>query len=109
MPSDPLRSLPLKTDEWLPNIKVSIWRPGAISGTVRDESGEPVVGVVVRVLQRVRIQGRDEFLAGPVTRTDDRGAYRLANLPSARYLIQVPSVQAAMPASPESSRRRKAC
>jgi len=47
----------------------------------------------------VRIQGRDEFLAGPVTRTDDRGAYRLANLPPARYLIQVPSVQAAMPAS----------
>jgi hypothetical protein len=99
MPSDPLRSIPLKTDEWLPNVKVSIWRPGAISGTVRDESGEPVVGVVVRALQRVRIQGRDEFLAGPVTRTDDRGAYRLPNLPSARYLIQVPSVQAAMPAS----------
>src|SRR6185436_9577726 len=35
VPSDPLRPIPLKTDEWIPNIKVSIWRPGGISGTVR--------------------------------------------------------------------------
>ena len=99
LPTDPLRPIPLKTDEWIPNIKVSIWKPGAISGNVRDERGEPVVGVVVRALQCVRIQGRDEFIAGPLTRTDDRGAYRLAGLAPAKYLLQVPSVQAALPAS----------
>src|SRR6187402_1862430 len=81
MPTDPLRSIPLKASEWIPNIKVAIWKPGAISGVVRDESGEPAVGVVVRALKRVRIQGRDEFVAGPVTRADDRGRYRLHTLP----------------------------
>src|SRR5262245_47625316 len=57
MPTDPLRPIPLKADEWIPDLRVSIWKPGAIAGIVRDESGEPVVGVVVRVLQRVRMQG----------------------------------------------------
>lgn len=99
MPTDPLRSIPLKASEWIPNIKVAIWKPGAISGVVRDEAGEPVVGVVVRALKRVRIQGRDEFVAGPVTRTDDRGRYRIHTLPPGRYVVQVPSVQASIPAS----------
>jgi len=56
MPTDPLRGITVKPGEWISNIKVSIAKPGAISGVVRDESGEPVVGVVVRVLHRVRIQ-----------------------------------------------------
>lgn len=98
-PSDPLRQIPLKTDEWVSNIKVSIWKPGSISGTVRDESGEPVVGVVVRALLRVRLAGRDDFIGGPLTRTDDRGAYRLSQVPPGRYVLQVPSVQAAVPTS----------
>jgi len=99
MPTDPLRSIPLKASEWIPNIKVAIWKPGAISGVVRDESGEPAVGVVVRALKRVRIQGRDDFVAGPVTRTDDRGRYRLHTLPPGKYVVQMPSVQASVPAS----------
>lgn len=99
MPTDPLRSIPLKASEWIPNIKVAIWKPGAISGAVRDEAGEPAVGVVVRVLKRVRIQGRDEFVAGPVARTDDRGRYRLHTLPPGRYVVQIPSVQASVPTS----------
>jgi carboxypeptidase family protein len=98
-PGDPLRPIPLKAGEWIPNIKVSLSKPGSISGIVRDESGEPVVGVVVRALQRVRIQGREDFVAGPLTRTDDRGTYRISNLAPGRYLLQVPSVQAAVPAS----------
>ncbi len=99
MPTDPLRAIPLKPDEWLPNVKVSIWKPGSISGIVRDETGEAVVGIVVRVLQRIRIQGRDEFVAGPNTRTDDHGAYRISGVMPGRYLLQVPSVQASVPTS----------
>ena len=99
MPTDPLRGISLKPGEWIANIKVSIARPGAISGVVRDESGEPVVGVIVRVLHRVRIQGRDDFIGGPAVRTDDRGMYRISNLLPGRYLLQVPSVQATVPTS----------
>jgi carboxypeptidase family protein len=97
MPTDPLRPIPLKTDEWIPNLNVPIWKPGSISGVVRDESGEPVVGVVVRVLQRVKFQGREDFVPGPALRTDDQGAYRLSGLAPGRYVVQVPSVQAAVP------------
>ena len=36
---------------------------------------------------------------GPATATDDRGAYRLSGLSPGRYVIQVPSVQASVPAA----------
>ena len=99
MPTDPLRPIPLRGDAWVPNIRVAVWKPGSISGVIRDEAGEPVVGVFVRVLQRVRIFGRDEVAAGPLTVTDDRGAYRIPDLAPGTYLVQVPSVQAAIPTS----------
>ena len=97
-PDDPIRPVTLPKDQWLGNVRVTIWRPAAVSGTVRDERGEPLVGIIVRALVRYRIMGRDDLAAGPITITDDRGTYRLAGLVPGRYLIQVPSVQAAMPA-----------
>lgn len=98
-PTDPIRPIPLKPDEWAANLKVTIWRPGVITGVVRDENGEPVVGVIVRSLMRIRLQGREELAAGPMTLTDDRGEYRLAGLGPGRHVIQVPSVQASIPAA----------
>jgi hypothetical protein len=85
-------------DEWVSGLRVHIWKPGAISGVVRDESGEPVVGIYVRALMRLRIMGREDVAAGPMVITDDRGAYRLSGLAPGRYYVQVPSVQAAVPA-----------
>ena len=66
---------------------------------MRDEAGEPVVGVFVRALARFRIQGRDDVVAGPMTTTNDRGEYRLSGLAPGRYVVQVPSVQASIPAA----------
>jgi hypothetical protein len=97
-PTDPLRPLLLKKDAWISNLRVVIWKPGSIAGAVRDEAGEPVVGVFVRALARFRIQGRDDLVAGPLAITDDRGAYRLQGLSPGRYVVQVPSVQASVPA-----------
>ena len=96
-PTDELRQIPLKTGEWVSNLKVPIWKPGSISGVVRDETGDPVVGVYVRVLTRFKIQGREELAAGPTTVTDDRGAYRVSGLGPGRYVVQVPSVHASLP------------
>ena len=76
-PTEPLRSVHVRKDEWVSNLRVVVWKPGSISGAVRDEAGEPVVGVFVRALARFRIQGRDDLVAGPVTTTNDRGEYRL--------------------------------
>jgi hypothetical protein len=96
-PLAPLRTIVLGTDEWIKNLRVTLWKPGTISGVVHDESGEPVVGVFVRALVRTRLQGRDDVAVGPLAVTDDRGAYRLTGLAPGRYYIQVPSVQAAVP------------
>jgi len=96
-PTDALRFIAVKNGDWAGNLKVPIWRPSSVSGSVRDERGEPLVGVFVRALVRIRIGGRDELAVGPMTVTDDRGLYRLSGLTSGRYVIQVPSVQVSVP------------
>ena len=96
-PTEPLRVVYLKSDAWVSNLRVAVWKPGSISGAVRDEAGEPVVGVYVRALARFKIQGRDDLVAGPATTTNDRGEYRLSGLTPGKYIIQVPSVQASVP------------
>lgn len=97
-PGAPLRTVAVEGGSWAANLRVMLWRPATISGTVRDEQGEPVVGVFVRALARVRVAGRDDLAAGPVTVTDDHGRYRLSGLLRGRYLVQVPSVATAVPA-----------
>lgn len=59
-----------------------------VSGTVRDDAGEPVVNVEVLALRpvpgarRLRLEGRD--------RTDDRGMYRIAlRVPADDYVVLV--------------------
>lgn len=96
-PDDPIKSVPVAKDQWRGDVRATIWRPAAVSGAVRDERGEPMVGIIVRALVRYRLMGRDELAAVAPTVTDDRGMYRLAGLVPGRYLIQVPSVQASMP------------
>jgi hypothetical protein len=84
--------------QWFSRADVQLWKPGAIAGTVVDEAGEPVVGVPIRALPLIKLAGVEHVAAGIITTTDDRGAYRLTGLVPGRYLVQVPSVQAAVPA-----------
>jgi hypothetical protein len=87
----------LRDGEWIGDVQIPLWRPGGISGTVTDERGEPVVGVFVRVIARLRIAGQDVLGGGPLTRTDDRGMYRVTGLGPGRYVVVVPSVQSTLP------------
>jgi hypothetical protein len=97
--SNPLRTITLREGQWIADTRITLWRPGAISGLVVDERNEPVVGVFVRVLGRVRVIGRNELAPGPMTTTDDRGMYRLSGLSPGNYVVQVPSIQSSFPAS----------
>jgi hypothetical protein len=89
----------LTDGQWFSEGNIIMWRPGAISGRVLDQAGEPAVAVYVRVLPRILIAGRPHFASGTVTQTDDRGVYRIANLGPGAYLVQVPSVQSSVPVS----------
>lgn len=98
-PGGTLATLALKDGEWVRNAQLTMWKPGAIAGIVSDDRGEPIVGIFVRVLARVRVQGREELAAGAVATTDDRGMYRLSGLSPGRYVVQVPSLQGTFPAA----------
>jgi protocatechuate 3,4-dioxygenase beta subunit len=76
---------------------------GALSGTVIDQSGEPLQGIQIRALRLQREDGRvvardagsgaasseSSVVRVGVTQrtTDDRGRYRLWGLPPGRYLV----------------------
>lgn len=79
------------------DLPIELWRLGAISGAVRDEAGEPVVGIPVRVLVRVPIAGHRYWAGGVVTLTDDRGMYRIGGVGRGSYVVCVPSAQTSIP------------
>lgn len=87
----------LRDGQWFQQADVTLWRPAAISGIVRDERGDPLVGVPVRALLTTRVAGRERWASGPAAVTDDRGMYRLAGLRPGAYVVQVPSVQLTLP------------
>ena len=76
-----------------------LWPPAAISGTVTDGHGDPVVGAYVRVLMKIGIGGRDRLAAGPPATTDDLGRYRIANLTRGAYVVALVSVSDTWPST----------
>lgn len=79
------------------DVNLTMWRPGYIAGRVVDEAGEAVVSVPVRVLRRIQVAGLWHLAAGPISKTDDRGFYRIADLAPGDYIVALPSVQVTIP------------
>jgi hypothetical protein len=88
----------LAESQWFQNARIEMVRPSAITGTVLDERGEPVVAAYVRVLAQLTAAGVPHLAVGVSGKTDDRGIYRLAGLSAGRYVVEVASVQTAVPA-----------
>jgi len=76
---------------------IKLWRPAAISGTIRDERGEPLVSIPVRLLIGTTLAGRQRWAVGPSVQTDDRGIYRFAGLTKGQYVVHVPNIQISLP------------
>jgi carboxypeptidase family protein len=74
------------------NLTIAMARGAVITGTVTD-GGQPIPGVLVRVLQYRLMDGERTLVpvgqaGGPTTdTTDDRGMYRLFGLPAGEYVI----------------------
>jgi len=83
--------------QWFTGGDIAMWKPASISGVVRDERGEPLVDIPVRVLMRVRAAAVDRWAAGPVVSTDDLGAYRISGLQPGAYVVHVPNIQVTLP------------
>jgi hypothetical protein len=83
------------------DVVIRLWRHAAITGTVIDEAGEPVIGVSVRALRRTTVGGRVRFeMEGFSGSTDDRGMYRIARLGPGAYVVFVRTSQVTLPAVP---------
>lgn len=69
------------------DIVIRLWRYAAITGTVTDEAGEPLVRVQVRAVQRRAGMARGFSGAGGAAMTDDRGVYRISSLLPGDYIV----------------------
>jgi hypothetical protein len=71
------------------DVKIAMAKPGAITGTVTDENGDPVIGVTVTVSKRARSRGRTIWQPGgnSTKGTDDRGMYRIPDLTPGEYIV----------------------
>ena len=86
-PQGSMQQLTLSNDERATTIKVRLFRNGVITGSVRDDNGEAVVGIPIRAYRRTILAGRPQFLLSGTIPTDDRGVYRIANLIPGEYVI----------------------
>jgi protocatechuate 3,4-dioxygenase beta subunit len=86
----PSTQIALTQGRALTNLELVLPTGSAVTGTVVDEAGEPVAGVVIRAL-KPRGSGELRFAVSPfgtqAQRTDDRGRFRLFGLLPGTYFI----------------------
>lgn len=93
-PGGPLRQLVLGDGQRMGTADVKMWRGSVLAGTVTDDTGDPLVDVIVGAA-RVSSDGR--LTNGPTARTDDLGRYRLSALEPGRYVVFVPQTLTVAP------------
>ena len=92
------RRIALASGQWLRDARIDLLRPAVVTGTVRGETGSPLVDVTVRAYADIYVGGAHQLAVASTTTTDDRGEYRLTGLAPGRYVVCVPSVQQSAPA-----------
>jgi hypothetical protein len=82
---------------------------GAITGTVTDAGGKPVVGARVQAVARFKrwVGAYYEIAVGPADDTDDRGRFRLHSLPQGQYVVVVSPQGATVPTPRDSAGPRR--
>ena len=83
------------------DITIRLWKEGAITGRVVDDFGEPVVGILVQAWAERFQAGRAMFESAlPVVgRTDDRGVYRMIEVPPGLYVVVIAQPLVTTPAN----------
>lgn len=91
-PSGAATIVTVNTGQWIGALDVRLWKPGVITGDVRDAHGDPAVGVTVRAYRHERDAGHVTLREAAVSLTDDRGQYRLASLVPGDHLVGISSL-----------------
>lgn len=87
------QTLTIAAGERRNDVLLSLMRGASVAGRVTDDAGLPVVGARVRMLQRRLVAG-EVSLSGDVgdpagATTDDRGEYRIYDLPPGEYVLLI--------------------
>jgi hypothetical protein len=80
------------------DLMIPLWRYAVIAGRAVDDANEPLTGLGVRAARVTYIAGHRTPTFAARVFTDDRGAYRFANLPPGDYVIYVPATVTTEPA-----------
>jgi hypothetical protein len=89
IPGGPARPVALAAGDRRGDLVIRLWKYSAIAGAVTDDTGAPVVGTEVRLLERVVVEGRRVLTANSARTaiTDDRGAYRFSTVTPGEYIV----------------------
>ncbi|MGE5360032.1 MAG: carboxypeptidase regulatory-like domain-containing protein [Bacteroidales bacterium] len=91
-PGEPGKPLVLSTNQVLDIGDFALPRGSVLGGTILDDAGEPVQGVVITVMRRQFVAGAMRLVPVATARpdatvTDDLGQYRVADLPPGAYYL----------------------
>jgi hypothetical protein len=81
------RRIDLTDGERVTDLKLRLIKLATVSGAVRDDAGDPVVGTDVRLVRRTVAGGQASWVPAGTTRTDDRGEYRISGLLPGTFVI----------------------
>src|SRR5262245_13993054 len=97
----PGRVLTVVAGQPVETVTISLTPAGAVTGTVRDPSGEAIAGLQVQLLRHAySASGQRTVVIAGADRTDDRGVYRVFWVTPGRYhLVVQPSAAARAVAS----------
>jgi len=87
-PGLPGTRISLSAGQKLSSLEIKLIPFGVISGKVVDQDGDPVTGVPLTVMQWGFTRGGRQLVpAGGGASTNDRGEFRVYNLPAGRYFL----------------------
>lgn len=82
-----VQTILIKPEETGKAILFRVMPRSTLSGSVRDELSDPVERANVTVYRAVWVDGRVSLQQGQQSMTDDRGRYRIGNLPPGGYFV----------------------
>jgi hypothetical protein len=88
LPPHPGTPVSLAVGQVVEHVDLRLPKGGVIAGEIVDEHGNPVPDLEVRAMRRGWRGSQRQLGVQATARTDDRGQYRVHNLPPGTYLIQ---------------------
>jgi hypothetical protein len=98
-PDGPSGQVRLLESQRATDVTIRMWKYGAITGRLVDETGEALVGMPVRVLRRALVARQNQWVPGIQATTDDRGVFRFGSLVPGEFVVAMTAGLTTVPVS----------